>query len=544
MRLACSLLCLAACTKPTTTPGTTPTTTAAASSLATAAENTSIAAARALRVGDVHDFLLPCGGEKLYFGPVAFAAENDRVAFTTTARSTTGEQVCGGGNWIDRDGAFVAVEGVGCVDSHYEYTQQHENVYTPAAGGTAATPQYLELHRDQIAGAGCATLAVHLVVKAAPGAAATPGDTTTTAGGSTVKPTVNPTLGAAAEAAQRDRVLAMLLPTPRDGGARRALLAINEASAINDTTFAAQGASRADIERALDELKASFAGAPKDRKATIDAFAARWSATFTKLRAASGLTSSTKVGDTVSIRDCVRDGKVGPSTSKVEIRDCVRDKNVLYRALSSSGGDATRAQLAPNGVFSLSKLLAKPGKLPATTPNAPPFDTAGSRDDQHGFLPDPSPYVDVRGVLRLPTIEAKYAENKHADAFASKSITTGDQAKTVIAQIGYGVSAYAVGLGYATTGIEAALVVTDGSGNTVCSDKRQDGIYGPAFAIAMSTVTAPAFVACRVPAHTTGTITVGVSVWSAAGGFAYAGQMGGLGSIGLRIVDDVTLTEL
>lgn len=381
-----------------------------------------------------------------------------------------------------------------------------------------------------MADAGCATLAVHLVVKAAPGLA--------------VKPTVNPALGAAAEAATRDRVLDMLLPTPRDGGARRALVAINEASAINDTTFSAQGASRADIERALDELKGSFSGAPKDRKATIDAFAARWSPTFTKLRVASGLTSSTKVGDAVSIRDCVRDGKVGPSTSKTEIRDCVRDKNVLYRALSFSSGDATRAQLAPNGVFSLSRLLAKPAKLPATSPSAPPFDTAGSRDDEHGFLPDPSPYLDGRGVLRLPTVEARYAENKHADAFATKSIATGDQAKTVIAQIDYSISGYAVGLGYATTGIEAALLVTDASGKTLCSDKRQDGIYGPAFAIAMTTVTAPAFVACQVPAHTSGTITVGVSAWAAAGGFAYAGQVGGLGTIGLRIVDSVPLTEL
>lgn len=134
MRLACSLLCLAACTKPPSTPGST--TTAAASTLANAGDNTSLAAAHPLRVGEVHDFLLPCGGEKLYFGPVAFAAENDRVAFTTTARSTTGEQVCGGGNWIDRDGAFVAVEGVGCVDGQFESTQQHENLYTPAGGGT------------------------------------------------------------------------------------------------------------------------------------------------------------------------------------------------------------------------------------------------------------------------------------------------------------------------------------------------------------------------------------------------------------------------
>ncbi|MBL9013709.1 MAG: hypothetical protein JNL83_06015 [Myxococcales bacterium] len=546
MRLACSLLCLAACTKPgaTTMP-----TTGTAAMAAQVAGNHSIATARALRAGDTVDFQLPCNGDKVVFGPFAFAAENDRVELVTTARSTNGDQVCGPGNWTDGDGAFVAVAGVGCVDGPHEYTARHENVFTPGAGGTAATPQYLEFHRDNPVTGSCGTLAVHLVAKAVPGGDVAPGTGATAGtgaappgGGGPLRPVANPTLGSAAEAAQRDRVLAMLMPSPRDGGARRALLSLGEASAINDTTYAAQGVKRADVERAMDELKSALAGDEKSKKAALDAFAARWSPTFAKLRAAAGMTSTTPVGGEVSIRDCVRDGKGGPKGSKVEIRDCVRDKNMLYRALSASGEDATRAKLAPNGVFTLSKLLATPGNIPPESPNAPPFDSLGSRSHEHGFL-DQHPFIDARGIVRLPPLDARYAENKFADAFASKAITTGDSPKTVIAEIRYGTQGYVFGVGYAATGFTSALLVHDANNNVVCRDQRQEGSYAPVLGIGQGTITAPRFVACTVPARTTATIVVGVSSWAVAGGLALAGHNGSDGSIGIRIVDVVPLTE-
>lgn len=527
MRFASSLLLFAACTKPPTTPM------APGAGGATAAPtNTSIAAARPLRAGDVMDFLLPCGGEKLYFGPVAFAAENDRVALTTTVRSTNGEQVCGGGSWIDGAGVFVTTAGLGCIDLHHDYTQRTENTFTPGAGGSTATPQYLELHKEQVAGPGCGTVSVHMVVEAAPG------------GGAVKPPIANPTLDAAADAAARARIYEMVLGDPRDGKARAALMSLSQASAINDTTFGALGVKRDDLQRAVDELGPALGGDAKDRRAALDAFAARWGGKLDKLRAAGNLSTATPSGGEVSIRDCVRDGKGGAPASKVEIRDCVRDKNMLYRALSLSGGDATVARPQPNGVFALSKLLATPGSLPAESASAPPFETAGSRDDAHGYYTEPGPYADVRGQLRLPNVTAGYAENKHAEAFVSTSITTGDRPKTVLAEIRYTSSGYAVGLGYATTGFAADLVVANGSNQIVCRDHRQDGVYGPGFAVALVSVSAPRFVACTVPAHTTGTIVVGLTAWAAAGGFAYAGMSAMDGTIGLRIVDAVPLNEL
>lgn len=543
---------LAACPPPATTPTSTtpPAGLAAGAPAATAvapATNLSRASARRLARGEVVDFLLPCGGEKVYFGPFAFAAENERVHLVTAASSTTGEQVCGGGDWIDADGAFLAVSGLGCVDGRNAFTQHITNVYTPAAGGTAATPQFLTFQRGgDPAAAGCATLAVHLEVREVPGASGGADTVPGASGGAGTVPAggaIDPRLQQAAEAASRDRVRALITPAIPDGGARMALTSLHDGARVDATAYANAKTSRAALEQAMSALQTSLAATPESaaKRKLVEAFAATWGPTFAKLRAAGGITTSTRAGDTVSIRDCVRDqGPKGPATagSKVAIRDCVHDGDVLYRALSLSSSAVETARPTTNGVIDLARLRPKASALTTRT-GAPPFDATASQRD--GTWIDAGAYASVRGEIKLPPMEILVAGDRHAHATFFRQFSTGAKPQTVIVNIGQSAPFMIAGLGYATVGHAAQLEV-HANGATLCSDKAQDGRYGPVFSIEVGSLAAPRFLECTIPANSQGEIAISVSSWAVAGGFATAsiGASGNFGTLALGFTDAVT----
>ncbi|MBL0217998.1 MAG: hypothetical protein IPQ07_29475 [Myxococcales bacterium] len=528
MRTLSILALLAACTPPTTIPTTTtppPLAGGAGPTSAAPTTNLSIQAARRLIGGEVVDFTLPCGGEKVYFGPFEFAAENQRVDLVAAASSTTGEQVCGGGEWIDAQGAFLAVSGLGCVEGRNPYTSHITNDYTPAAGGTAATPQFLTFQRTaDPAGAGCTTVAVHLQVKEVPGTA---GHDTVTAGA-----TLDPRLQHAAEAAQRDRVLKLLTPAIPDGGARTAMIAIHDAARATDDVYAKGGTTRAALEQAMTALQGELAAAPDEaaKRKLVDAFSAKWAATFGKLRVAAGVTTGVRSGDAVSIRDCVRDqGSKAPAAagSKVAIRDCVHDGDVLYRALSLSSSAVETARPTTNGVIDLAKLRPKASALAART-GAPPFDDTASQ--RNGGWLDHAAFATVRGEVKLPLMQVLAAGDQHAHATFFKQFSTGAKPQVVLVQIAQSGPFMIAGLGYATVGHAAQLEV-HANGATVCSDQRQDGRYGAVFSIEVGSLSAPRFLECTIPANSQGEIAVSISSWAVAGGFATA-SLGASGNIG------------
>lgn len=521
MRTLSLFALLAACTPPgaprSPATGTAPTPTEAA-----AATNLSIPAARRLSRGDVIDFVLPCGGEKVYFGPFEFAQENERVELVAAASSTTGEQVCGGGEWIDAGGAFVAVAGLGCVDGRNAYTSRITNTYTPAAGGPSATPQFLAFQRSaDPAASGCATLAVHLRVEEAPGGSGP----VRTAGAS-----LDPRLQDAAQASERARVLALVNPAIPDGGARTALIAIHDGARTSDEMFGRSGTTRPALEQAMTALLESVKAAPDEsaKGALVAAFAATWGPAFAKLRAAAGVSTSVRPGDSVSIRDCVRDAK-RPSTggSKVEIRDCVHDSDVVYRALSLSASSVDMARPTINGVLDLAKLRPAASAIAART-QAPPFaDTASQRN---GTWLDHAAFATVGGAIALPLLEAFGAADQHAHATFFHPFTTGATPQVVLVRIAFSGPFGIAGLGYASVGHAAQLEV-HANGTTLCSDRAQVGRYGAVFSVEQGVLSAPRFLECTIPANRQGEIAISVSSWAVAGGLALA-SVNGLGTTG------------
>jgi hypothetical protein len=109
-----------------------------------AATNTSIAAARALAVGESVDVALPCDGA-LYFGPFDFTAEPQTVRIATVARSSDGAQICGGGAWVDGAETFSAAAGTGCIEDASAAEMESAYEYFPSSGGNAINPVYLKL---------------------------------------------------------------------------------------------------------------------------------------------------------------------------------------------------------------------------------------------------------------------------------------------------------------------------------------------------------------------------------------------------------------
>ena len=136
-----------------------------------AATNTSIAAARPVSAGDVIDLVLPCTG-KVYFGPIRFAAENQRLAIVSSVRSLSGAQVCGGGAFVDESDVQQAVAGTGCIEDSHGYETTLEYVFAPGAGNSPANPIYLSLWSLDGAGGpvgeSCAQLGLRLAVREAP----------------------------------------------------------------------------------------------------------------------------------------------------------------------------------------------------------------------------------------------------------------------------------------------------------------------------------------------------------------------------------------
>jgi hypothetical protein len=59
---------------------------------------------------------LPCSG-RIYFGPFAFTTDPTPVKILFSNKSNSGQQVCTGGAWVNKDDVNVDGEaGTGCVE--------------------------------------------------------------------------------------------------------------------------------------------------------------------------------------------------------------------------------------------------------------------------------------------------------------------------------------------------------------------------------------------------------------------------------------------
>lgn len=139
---------LAACSSAATTTSTMPT---------AAPTNGSIATAIPIPPGGRVDFVLPCDRSPIFFGPFAFQSEGETLAIDSSYRSDPGTQICGGGGLVDGSGVQVTPAGLGCAEGAIPSAMALSYAFTPGAGGSSATPLFLELRVVDPAPSGCVT---------------------------------------------------------------------------------------------------------------------------------------------------------------------------------------------------------------------------------------------------------------------------------------------------------------------------------------------------------------------------------------------------